>query len=233
MPRVAAFLSPRAACGLLAAALLAAPAPARAEAPPAHDTVQIALRSLGWSIPIGRMNKPGQPISNLIPGAFPVILDFGGKLTRHVLLGGYLGFNVGLIGDSFEGVCTRNVSCSLTNVRLGIQAQVHLRPHALLNPWIGVGFGTEATTLTVEALSSGSTTGGGGSFQGPEYLHASSGVDYRFHETFGVGPFAALTLGTYDRRTIRNDAGVNKTKSIDDPSIHAWVMVGLRGVLFP
>ncbi|MCU0657952.1 MAG: hypothetical protein MUF64_22630 [Polyangiaceae bacterium] len=224
-----------------AAALLllggALPAPAAASEPPraANETVQLGLRSLGWAIPFGRMSRAGVPVSDTISGAFPMMLDLGGKISPRLFLGAYLGFNVGYAGDAYSELCQRSVSCSANNVRLGLQAQLHLRPARRLNPWIGLGFGTEATTVTAETRINNitQTLGGTSSFQGIEYLHMTLGLDFRAEEIYGYGPYVTFTTGSYETTTARNTSGTNRTRAIPDPSLHHWLTIGIRLILFP
>ncbi len=221
----------------LAAALLApATAAGREPVPEAsNETVQLGLRTMGWSFPVGRMNRSGRPVSEAIRGAFPLLLDLGGKLTRHVFVGGYLGFNAGRVGEAFGVLCAGSVSCSANNVRIGLQVQVHLRPARRLNPWVGLGFGTEATTITAESRVGDytQTVGGTSSFQGIELLHATLGLDHRAAEVWGYGPYVTFTAGRYETTTVRSVVGTNRTSAIEDPSIHHWILFGFRGVLFP
>lgn len=216
---------------------LALPTSARASDPPpaSQATVQIALRTLGWTRPLGRMSQSGLDVTRAIEGAFPLILDLGGKVTRHIFVGAYLGFNLGKVGSAYDTLCQGSVSCNANNVRIGLQIQAHLRPASRLNPWFGMGAGSEATTITAESRVGNytQTLGGTSSFQGPEYLHLSSGLDYRTNDVWGFGPFVAFTVGRYQTTTARNVAGINRTTAISEPASHQWLMIGVRGVLFP
>lgn len=212
------------------------PAVARGQEPPASNgTVQLGLRTLGWSFPVGKMSGTGRPVGEAIRGAFPLVLDLGGKVTPYLFLGAYLGFNQGVVGKAYGVLCQRTVTCSANNVRIGLQVQLHLRPSRRLNPWVGLGLGTEATTITAESRVGNytQTLGGTSSFQGIELLHATLGLDHRSAEVWGWGPFVTFTSGRYQTTTARNVAGTNRTSAIDDPALHHWVMFGFRGVLFP
>ena len=56
-----------------------------------------------------------------------------------------------------------------------------------------------------------------------------AGFDLRLSREFGLGPFVDATIAEYS--TVSNTAG----DSIDIPrtTVHSWVTVGLRLVLFP
>jgi hypothetical protein len=192
------------------------------------------------AVPFGRFSSSGRQITDGIQGAIPLILDVGGKPFDRFFVGGYLGFNPGLVGQQYRALCSGDVSCSANNVRLGLEVQFHLFPASHYNPWIGAGFGIEATTIAVDSDVSSTdstqttaTRGGAGSFQGPEILHLMGGFDNRLSETFGFGPFLAFTLGRYETITSRNSIGVNRTLAINSSSTHAWAMAGVRLVLFP
>lgn len=226
----------RLATAAAAAVALACPG-ARGEGPPeaAHETVQIGLRSLGWSVPMGKMSENGRPVTQAIKGAFPLILDLGGKISRRFFVGAYLGFNPGIEGSIFKDLCRGDVTCTANNVRVGLQVQLHLRPAARINPWVGLGVGSEATTITAESRIGNytQTRGGTSSFQGIELMHLVLGADYRAHEVWGFGPFVAFTLGRYQTTTARNVLGNNKTNAIDLPANHQWLIAGVRVVIFP
>lgn len=207
--------------------------------PPVSSGVQIFIRT-GASVPVGRFSASGGLISDGIRGTVPLILDVGGKPFDRFFVGAYLGFNPGLVGPQYRAVCSGDVSCAANNVRLGLEVQFHLFPASHYNPWIGAGFGIEATTIAVDSDVSSTdstqttaTRGGAGSFQGPEILHLMGGFDNRLSETFGVGPFVALTLGRYETVTSRNSVGVNRTLALDSSSMHGWLMLGVRLALFP
>jgi hypothetical protein len=210
------------------------PQPATESTPEPSTDVQFAVRSLGWSFPLGTLAAGGADVTQAIKGAFPFILDLGGKIGAHVFAGIYLGFNPGPVGRAFDGLCKGDVTCAANNVRLGFQVQYHLLPHARTNPWVGYGLGFEAVTIVAESSVRGDheTKGGTTSFQGPELAHLSGGVDYRLSESFGFGPFVALTLGRYSTRNVHSQLGQASTYSVD-PATHAWLLFGVRSVLFP
>lgn len=213
--------------------------PAVAGPPPASSSVQIFVRT-GLSMPVGRFSASGRPLTEGIQGAVPLILDVGGKPLDRLFVGAYLGFNPGLVGEQYRKLCTGDVSCSANNVRLGIEVQVHLFPASHYNPWVGVGVGIEATTISVDSNEASADSSqlaaarsGAGSLQGPELLHLMGGFDNRLSDTFGFGPFVAFTLGRYETITSRNSVGVNRTLAITSPATHGWLMAGVRLVLFP
>jgi hypothetical protein len=213
--------------------------PAVAGPPPVSSGVQIFIRT-GVAMPLGRFSAGDRSLSEGIQGAIPLIVDVGGKPFDRFFVGAYLGFNPGLVGKPYRDACAGGVSCGANNVRLGVEVQFHLFPAAHYNPWIGVGLGIEATTISVDSNDTSTDTAavtqaraGAGSFQGPELLHLMGGFDNRISETFGIGPFVAMTVGRYETVTARSSVGVNRTLAISNPSTHEWLMAGVRLVLFP
>jgi hypothetical protein len=167
----------------------------------------------------------------------PFEIGLGAKVIDPLYIGGYLNVGVGYEGDdpSTERRCeagqdvSDDVSCSSTSVHLGLEGRWAFTPADSLTGWVGLGGGLTFGFQTISDEGRYSETS---SAQGYE-ARVSGGLDFRASRGFGLGPFAAVSLGQYvhQRTEIRND--VTFSGDIEDPATHAWVSLGFRLVFFP
>jgi hypothetical protein len=68
---------------------------------------------------------------------------------------------------------------------------------------------------------------------GFEFAHFMGGVDFQLSRTFGLGPFAGLSIGQYRRINYENAVRNIAVGDISETAIHEWFMLGLRTVFFP
>ena len=211
------------------------------EAPPPRTGFQLALRT-GVALSMGTAFGPtaGAPSTGMhefVPVQVPLVADVGYKLTPNLFVGAYGGIAVGGGGDVF-GCGQGDVSCTSLSLRGGLLAQYHFLPDRKVDPWIGYGIGYEHTGVTPSNPPSYSV-GGTFSLAGWDYAHLMAGADFRLGTLLGVGPFADFSLGRYTVSSTSGDAvnmpiGWTET-SADLPStaLHEWLMLGVRGTLFP
>lgn len=186
--------------------------------------VEVGAR-LGYGIPLGKVHSMGDgdnALSDSISGQIPLQLDLGYRLDPQLLLGGY--FQYGIAFPSDDACDPDGVSCSASNVRLGLQAQYHFDPITVDGAWIGGGIGYEWMTVHVEA------GGIDGSVQvrGFEFLNLQGGYDFVVADKLRVGPYALLSIGQYSGSTVET-AGISQSNSIDEKAIHSWLMLGVKG----
>jgi hypothetical protein len=240
----------------IAASAEVAPAPAPPEAAalegeasaPARVFVDPARRSgfttglrLGAGLPVGKAGRDPldaeRSLSDLATWRAPVWVDVGysfGALT----LGLYAQVGVGGTGDA----CLAD--CDWSDIRFGLSGELRLAPGALVDPWLGVGFGYEA--LSYRTLFNATITDEAGEqrnvsiraterFVGPELL-LHGGVDFQVEDALRVGPFAAVSLGQYtsDSFDCTPDNPVCPSgNSIDGAALHGWISFGVRGAYTP
>lgn len=211
--------------GLLGMCAFSSLAQAQNAPPRARTGFQMALRT-GYSIPMGDARE-GWKLSDLSSGQVPFIFDIGGKIIPEFFLGGYLGIAAGGAGGRTKTQCeAARVDCRTLGVSIGIEAQYHVLPSELFNPWIGYGFGYETIRLSTDASE------GSGNLSGLQFARLSAGGDFRVSEVFGVGPFVDFSIGKYSKATLEED-GRSETSDIEKTGTHEWLTLGVRGVLFP
>lgn len=198
-------------------------APAPKKVPANKNGFQIALGS-GYAFPIGSVDG-SMDQSSFVAGQVPLILDLGVKTSESVYVGAYLGLGIGRPGDAIRSTCSASaVDCSLTTFRIGVNFQYHLKPREKINPYVGYGLGYESATLTA--------VGPGGSVDlsvsGFEIARLGLGFDYRANKTIGIGPYIDSGFGTYTTLSLDGQSA-----TINSPSMHGWINLGVRAVLFP
>ena len=215
-------------------ALLCASAPvARADT---GIGLEIGLRA-GYGLPLGKLADDGGDLNELVSGQIPLLLEVGYRVIPSLSLGIYGQYGFGFVGDELGDGCdaSTQVSCSATDIRLGIQGLFHAAPKKQLDPWFGLGFGYEWLTLSVE---------GGGvetsiTPSGFEFVSFQAGLDIQLGERFVLGPFLSFSLAQYaDLSTDCSGAGISGacdagllSGEIRNKTLHEWLMFGLRGVL--
>jgi hypothetical protein len=208
-----------------------AAAPEPSSAPEAHRGFQGALRA-GVSLPFGSVTST-TAMADAVSIQVPIIVDLGVKPIDQLFIGAYFGVAQGGAAGAIADVCAHlGVSCNGLSLRFGVQVHYAFRPAATVNPWVGLGIGYEI------ARSSG--TSGKNSvdntLSGLELVHLMGGVDFRLARAFGVGPFVDLALGQYSTAQTKQNAGGRVTTlggAIDNPALHEWLTLGVRGVFFP
>jgi hypothetical protein len=187
-------------------------------APSRRVGFQLALRT-GYSAPLGSLGN-GTSLARSFGGEVPLVLEVGAKIQSHIFVGASLGAAV--------GGCNESPECTALSARLGPEIIVDILPSAKVDPWIGYGVGFEYAQT-----SSPSAT-----YRGWELGHFMAGVDFRFSHAFGVGPFADLALAEFTHGTdsvadVTGGGGAISQAVALDHSLHEWLTLGVRFVIFP
>jgi hypothetical protein len=200
----------------------AAPAPATAPAAPAPPAPEpasdvgltIGLRG-GYSVPFG--HGKNTPMTDVVERSIPIGLDVGWFFDRHLYAGA--SFVYGFASNSVAETSTcpygqPDVSCSASQLHLGLGARWHFLPARAFDPWIGLGFGYDI--LNLKASDSTGNVVLSASLHGFDFFDVEAGVDYKPRRWFGIGPFVGVSAGHY-----ASDTSPGTTT-------HGWVTVGLR-----
>jgi hypothetical protein len=204
---------------------------------PAKTGFQAAFRT-GVMFPGGKATgRSGDTLAARYSWAVPFMFDVGYKPTKNWFVGTYFGLAWGAEGSyvPVEGACDdddddleNDVACNTVTMRLGLEGQYHFAPDERWNPWVGYGFGIEATDQTIDerGLRRESTTS-----SGITYAQLSGGVDFR--TAIGVGPFLEASFGRFNSsRTEVNDVEVFHG-DIRERALHYWLTLGVRLVVRP
>lgn len=168
----------------------------------------------------------------------PFEVGLGAKLIDELYVGGYFNVAVGSEGSDLhtQGRCEAgndvgdDVSCSATSIHLGLELRYTFSPGERLTGWLGYGAGITAATQSISDAGRYSETA---TAQGFDWARLSGGMDFRASRGFGMGPFAAVSIGRFIHQRTEIDNVVTFSGEIEDAAMHAWLSVGLRMVVFP
>lgn len=163
-------------------------------------------------------------MSDNIAGQIPLWVDAGWQFTPSFMLGAY--FSYGFVlpsGDLADACDSARASCTLNDIRLGVQAQLSFAPGRPTEPWLGVGAGYEWFSLNVNDATF--------RLHGFELLMLQGGIDFGGDSGgSSIGPFAAFTFGQFSRAKIKFGS-IDETVDVDEKATHNWLFVGIRGVV--
>jgi hypothetical protein len=184
--------------------------------------ISVGLRA-GFAFPIGLLAK-GDDLSANVTGMVPIWLDAGYRLSRAFYVGAYAGWGFGSVSGQ---VCPAPLSCSANDLRLGVDAHLHLAAliglAAPVDPWVGVGTGYESTTLHLETQGTKASE----TDRGFEFGNVQLGADYTGFGAVRVGGFFTLTLAQYSSRSLEDASGTKDYTP--ERAFHLWLMLGVRG----
>lgn len=158
-------------------------------------------------------------IDEFVAVSIPLQVDVGLTLHRRWFVGAYAQYawNVLQIGE-----CQKGQTCSVTGLRVGLQATYAIHDDG--GPWVGLGTGWEWMFT--------SYSGPDYSIQldvsGWEYANLQAGWDVEVSPGWMVGPWVSGSVGEFSRASLRG-AGSPTEQSIPNRAVHGWFQLGVKG----
>lgn len=187
--------------------------------------VAVGFRS-GWGFPFGdRASVQGQKdsLSSNFNGMLPLWFDAGYRISKNVYVGAYFQYGFLTVPDQY---CPgpQLVGCTGHDIRFGPSVHFHFVPHGALDPWVGLGFGYEAATLTIHGVEQDASRTNAGF----EFVNLEGGID--IHPVFGFdwGPFVSFSMDEYRTERQSPPVGGSKTYALPSPTLHYFFVLGLR-----
>ena len=186
--------------------------------PPAPDWRRgtfLLSAGAGYLAPLGSV-ATGIAAGERVSGGLSVNGSLGFGLSRHT------SFQIQGTYGWFSGAeaCPR---CTGNSLAVGLGLTYHLVQGIAFDPWGSVGVGYRTMNITVPAAAGGAELlAGGGRYHGIDFARVAFGGDFYPHPVFGIGPYVEGAFGSYRIRPVESE-----------PSIYAFVQVGLRIVLDP
>lgn len=210
-------------CGATAFAQMPEPQPDR-------GAIELGFR-IGYGIPAGKegaaAGAPNANLSNDVSGIIPLMLDAGYRVNQNLYLGLSFQYAPAIVNTDNTPACTQSgVSCSGSDVRLGINLHYHLAPGQTFDPWVGIGAGYEWLTLSVSAGGASADV----SASGFELANLQLGGDIQAAPNLWIGPFAGVSFGQYRSISLSQPGYPSMDMDLTTKSIHEWIVFGLRGV---
>ena len=212
---------------VLAVLLLAAQA-AAADGAPATSGFEAAFR-FGVMFPAGGASKY-EKLSDYAGLSYPIWGDIGYRFGGKFFVGASAFYAFGSLGEYYRFVCgDEGLSCSTYEVRVGAEAQFHPLGRALIDPWVGLGFGYEWLSTKFSAATYSFTK----TRQGWDFLQLQGGVDFALGSAFWLGPFVAFSMGQYDKFGGSVDGQPGESVDIPNKALHYWFVVGAKLTILP
>ena len=192
--------------------------------------LELGVRT-GYSIPIGNAvgssgGGSSSSLSDLYNGVVPIWIDAGYRFNPHWYVGAFFQYGIGLVNKGSSGLnCGSGVSCSGSDMQLGLDVHYHFTPRMAFDPWIGLGTGYEIAG--VSASQGGQSLSG--SLSGFEFINVQGGVDFKPSRDFGIGPFVMFALDEYGSCS-SSGTGLSGSCTITNTALHEWFTIGARGV---
>jgi hypothetical protein len=222
------FLNPMLASGLL---LIGTTALAQEAAPAqSRGAIEIGLR-LGVGFPLGHEGATAgttdDKLSSDLKAIIPIAIDAGYRINPNVYVGALFQYGFGIVATDNNPTCSSGsgISCSGSDVRLGVDLHFHFAPGQSFDPWLGVGAGYE--WLSLDASANG--VDAGATATGFEFGNVQLGGDIAVAPNFAIGPFVSLSFGEFGDVSF-NQGGSSMDMTITSKSFHEWLEFGVRGV---
>lgn len=168
----------------------------------------------------------------------PLEIGLGAKPIENLYVGGYFNVTVGFEGSDLHtrGRCEAgndvedDVSCSSHSVHAGIELRYTFTPAESLSGWVGYGAGVTSATQSISDAGhySEETTA-----KGYDFGRISGGLDVRVTRGFGFGPYAVATIGRFTSQSTEIRNRDTFSGDVDDQTMHTWLSLGMRLVVFP
>ena len=204
--------------------------------PPARKQLRLELGGrLGYSISKGDFSKD-LAMGDVFKGSIPLMFDLWGRLRGGLAVGLYLQVGIGIQGKELDD-CD---GCSLWNIRVGLQAAQHFNSEGAVDPWVGIGFGVDDTSVTADRMYGSETYRVESSYRAFPEAMVQAGVDFGT-DRIAFGPFISATYASYSKVSIKtacaNDIGCSGFyEGETDGSVasgnragHSWLLAGVRG----
>ena len=222
---------------VFAAALLAASTARAAE--PSQSGIEIGART-GYAFAAGNRGAPpngtDSDLGDYVTGQIPLWLDIGYRLNRAFYLGGFFQYGFGIVNDDRQDVCRNaSVNCSASDVRLGVMGRYHFPTVSQFRPWVGLGFGYEWGTFSLNQSLIGSSNTDS-TWSGFEFANLQFGADYHVTPQVAVAPFVSGSIGQFRHISTTTTTGMTTTTTDEDvanTSKHGWILIGVRAAFMP
>ena len=203
--------------------LVAGALPAAAEEPVPPELGFTAGARVSAAFPMGSvLSDPDNGpllIDELVAISIPIQVDLGLTLHRRWFVGAYVQYAWDFLQID---QCKVGQSCSVSGLRLGLQATYAFRDHG--GPWAGLGTGWE--WMFTSYASADFTTQL--DVAGWEYAIFQAGWDVEVSPGWMVGPWVSGSVGEFSRASLGVGGRTSET-AIPNRAVHGWLQLGVKG----
>ena len=150
---------------------------------------------VGYGIPLGGFGETSafnttMSLDYWITGELPISLDLGYRINRRFVVGLFGQFGFGLVNKSHTIPCDEGVTCSARVSLLGAGLIWNILPDAFAAPWVGLGAGSEWSSITQSGRIQTSATN-----RGPVYAVLRGGAEVAIARGLRLGRSSASRSG--------------------------------------
>lgn len=207
--------------------------PGRAPAHVMDQGLTLGAR-LGFGVPSGNIsddvdasgNRIDPSLSDLVRHKIPIWLELGYRFNPTIWGGLYLELSPAWVNGDF---CVPGRDCSGSDIRFGVDMQLHFSPYAQIDPWVGIGVGLEF--LHVKAFDPSVSDVSDFSWWGWELPLLEAGLDLALSPRATIGPFVSWSIASFTRYGVSTPGLPDLSGDIHDRTFHTWFQVGVKGTL--
>ena len=199
---------------------------------------EFGVRS-GIGIPFGAASGDASgDMSTLMSSQVPIWRDLGLRFGGKLFFGLQASYGFAHLSSELESACDQDraagasVDCHGSDTRIGIEVLYHLETSPAVDFWFGGGLGWEWLSIGVDETLQGQSQKGTISASGMQLLMVQVGVDFKPIPSLGIGPFFALSNDMFFSVSTKCsgacDNVVTGDSTISNPSVHHWLLLGVR-----
>ncbi|HET8722981.1 MAG TPA: hypothetical protein VFM53_02175 [Anaeromyxobacteraceae bacterium] len=162
-------------------------------------------------------------ISELVALSIPIQADVGLTLHRRWFVGAYVQYAWSFMQ---VGQCKVGQDCSVTGLRVGVEATYAFGDHG--GPWAGLGTGWEWMFTSISSPTFARKV----DVSGWEFANVQGGWDVEVSPGWKVGPWVSVSVGEFSRATLSGGGAIIE-QNIANTAVHGWLQFGLRGTFGP
>ena len=189
--------------------------------PPSGPTLSAWL---GVGVPSGNISDEGDgPLGDVVNNDFVIGVGAGYRFNPLFRAGFFF---EGAPLNIHDSACAPGDPCDGSDVRFGLDAQLHLAPYRRADPWVGMGVGYEWLSFHATGCdSTGACFAERFRYGGWLFPRLSAGLDLAVSPMARIGPYLSYSAGQY-ANVDTTSAG---SQSIQNQSFHGWLEIGFRG----
>jgi len=170
---------------------------------------------LGYSQPTGNLTNGGSDISDIARAGGEVNAEVGYRIDARWLVGLYGGYGQYHApgGTSHDIVNSANA---------GVQAQYHIMPFNVADPWVSLGVGYRGFFNTPQGTPTSA-------WHGLQLARVRVGADYRVSETVAMGPVVGMDLTMFTSEHIPGNPNTVEAVGGNNLTVTPFFFAGLQG----
>ncbi len=179
---------------------------------------------VGVGVPGGNISDEGDgALGDVVASSIPIGVEFAYRFNPLFRAGFFF---EGAPLNIHDSACAPGDPCNGSDLRFGVDGQLHLAPYQRADPWFGVGVAYEWLGFHATGCdSSGACFAEHFQYSGWIFPRLEAGLDFAVSPTAHLGPYLTYSAGEF-QNVETTSAG---SQSIQNQAFHGWLEIGLRG----